>query len=52
VAYLYLLNLLMVGLDTILYFRNRRLNVCACELAPAAAPQRALGRGLASRARL
>jgi hypothetical protein len=51
VAYLYLLNLLMVGVDTILYFRNRRLNMCACEPAPAPVPQRALGHGLASRAR-
>jgi hypothetical protein len=38
VAYLYMLNFAMVGCDAILYFRNKRLNLCACPPQPAAQP--------------
>jgi hypothetical protein len=39
VAYLHLLNLLMVGFDTVLYFRNKRLDACDCAPQPSVAPQ-------------
>ncbi len=53
VAYLYVLNLLMVAFDTVLYFRNKRLDLCACppEAAPQSKPQPALAGRLMHHAR-